>query len=111
MFSFFYNVRLNFSFNKNIIYVMDELVIYLSVFVRKEFRKFLKEYVYEYNIIFVLVIYDFFLVDMDYLDEIRIVEKKEEGFVIENIFNYFLKNDVNRNFDVLDKIKYFLGVG
>lgn len=110
MFGFFYNVGLYFSFNKNIIYVMDELVIYLSVLVRKEFRKFLKEYVYKNYVIFVLVIYDFFLVDMDYLDEIRIVEKEIEGFVIKNYFNYFL-NNVSKDFDVLDKIKCFLGVG
>ncbi len=44
MFGFLYNVGSNFSFNKNIIYVMDEPATYLSVPARKEFRKFLKEY-------------------------------------------------------------------
>ncbi|GAA8593414.1 hypothetical protein KYTH49_13300 [Helicobacter pylori] len=43
MFGFLYNVGSNFSFNKNIIYVMDEPATHLSVPARKEFRKFLKE--------------------------------------------------------------------
>ncbi|EPZ71280.1 hypothetical protein N197_02925 [Helicobacter pylori UM023] len=111
VFSFLYNVRSNFSFNKNIIYVMDEPATHLSVPARKEFRKFLKEYAHEHNTTFVLATHDPFLVDTDHLDEIRIVEKKEEGSAIENTFNYSLKNDANRNSDALDKIKHSLGVG
>ncbi|GAA8323314.1 hypothetical protein HpBT193_04060 [Helicobacter pylori] len=49
------------------------------------------------------------MVDMDHLDEIRIVEKKEEGSAIENTFNYPL-NNASRNSDALDKIKRSLGV-
>ncbi len=110
VFSFLYNVGSNFSFNKNIIYVMDEPATHLSVPARKEFRKFLKEYAHKHNITFVLATHDPFLVDTDHLDEIRIVEKKEEGSAIENTFNYSLKNDANRNSDALDKIKRSLGV-
>ncbi|GAA9846085.1 hypothetical protein VN0596_12270 [Helicobacter pylori] len=79
MFGFLYNVGSNFSFNKNIIYVMDEPATHLSVPARKEFRKFLKEYAHKHNTTFVLATHDPFLVDTDHLDEIRIVEKKEEG--------------------------------
>ncbi|GAA7800924.1 hypothetical protein JP0179_05140 [Helicobacter pylori] len=111
MFGFLYNVGSNFSFNKNIIYVMDEPATHLSVPGRKEFRKFLKEYAHKHNTTFVLATHDPFLVDTDHLDEIRIVEKKEEGSAIENTFNYSLKNDANRNSDALDKIKRSLGVG
>ncbi|GHP61575.1 hypothetical protein JP0046_02500 [Helicobacter pylori] len=110
MFGFLYNVGSNFSFNKNIIYVMDEPAAHLSVLARKEFRKFLKEYAHKHNTTFVLATHDPFLVDTDHLDEIRIVEKKEEGSAIENTFNYSLKNDANRNSDALDKIKRSLGV-
>ncbi|WRB78548.1 ATP-binding protein [Helicobacter pylori] len=110
VFSFLYNVGSNFSFNKNIIYVMDEPATHLSVPARKEFRKFLKEYAHKHNATFVLATHDPFLVDTDHLDEIRIVEKKEEGSAIENTFNYSLKNDANRNSDALDKIKRSLGV-
>ncbi len=110
VFSFLYNVGSNFSFNKNIIYVMDEPATHLSVPARKEFRKFLKEYAHKHNTTFVLATHDPFLVDTDHLDEIRIVEKKEEGSAIENTFNYSLKNDANRNSDALDKIKRSLGV-
>ncbi len=110
MFGFLYNVGSNFSFNHNIIYVMDEPATHLSVPARKEFRKFLKEYAHKHNTTFVLATHDPFLVDTDHLDEIRIVEKKEEGSAIENNFNYSLKNDANRNSDALDKIKRSFGV-
>ncbi len=110
MFGFLYNVGSNFSFNKNIIYVMDEPAAHLSVPAKKEFRKFLKEYAHKHNTTFVLATHDPFLVDTDHLDEIRIVEKKEESSAIENTFNYSLKNDANRNSDALDKIKRSLGV-
>ncbi len=110
MFGFLYNVGSNFSFNKNIIYVMDEPATYLSVPARKEFRQFLKEYAHKHNVTFVLATHDPFLVDTDHLDEIRIVEKKAEGSAIENNFNYSLKNDASRNSDALDKIKRSFGV-
>ncbi|GAA9839115.1 hypothetical protein VN0561_02500 [Helicobacter pylori] len=79
MFGFLYNVGSNFSFNKNIIYVMDEPATHLSVPARKEFRKFLKEYAHKHNTTFVLATHDPFLVDTDHLDEIRIVEKKKKA--------------------------------
>ncbi len=110
MFGFLYNVGSNFSFNHNIIYVMDEPAAHLSVPGRREFRKILKKYTHQHNTTFVLATHDPFLVDTDHLDEIRIVEKKEEGSAIENTFNYSLKNDANRNSDALDKIKRSLGV-
>lgn len=110
MFGFLYNAGSNFSFNKNIICVMDEPATHLSVPARKEFRKFLKEYAHKNHVTFVVATHDPFLVDTDHLDGIRIVEKKEEGSAIENTFNYSLKNDANRNSDALDKIKRSLGV-
>ncbi|GAA7343203.1 hypothetical protein MLS210_06110 [Helicobacter pylori] len=109
MFGFLYNVGSNFSFNKNIIYVMDEPTTHLSVPARKEFRKFLKEYAHKHNTTFVLATHDPFLVDTDHLDEIRIVEKKEESSAIENTFNYPL-NNAGKDSDALDKIKRSLGV-
>ncbi len=109
MFGFLYNVGSNFSFNHNIIYVMDEPATHLSVPARKEFRKFLKEYAHKNHVTFVLATHDPFLVDTDHLDEIRIVEK-EEGSAIENTFNYPL-NNASKDSDALDKIKRSFGVG
>ncbi len=110
MFGFLYNAGSNFSFNKNIIYVMDEPAAHLSVPAKKEFRKFLKEYAHKHNTTFVLATHDPFLVDTDHLDEIRIVEKETEGSAIENNFNYSLKNDASKNSDALYQIKRSLGV-
>ncbi|WQY35547.1 ATP-binding protein [Helicobacter pylori] len=110
MFGFLYNVGSNFSFNHNIIYVMDEPATHLSVPARKEFRKFLKEYAHKHNITFVLATHDPFLVDTDHLDEIRIVEKEEQGSVIKNGFSYDPKEDVGNNSDALHQIERSLGV-
>lgn len=110
MFGFLYNVGSNFSFNKNIIYVMDEPATHLSVPARKEFSKFLKEYAHKNHVTFVLATHDPFLVDTDHLDEIRIVEKETEDSVIKNHFNYPL-NNASKDSDALDKIKRSLGVG
>ncbi len=110
MFGFLYNVRSHFSLNKNIIYVMDEPATHLSVPARKEFRKFLKEYAHKNHVTFVLATHDPFLVDVDHLDEIRIVEKETEGSAIKNHFNYPL-NNAGKDSDALDKIKRSLGVG
>ncbi|QQW64185.1 ATP-binding protein [Helicobacter pylori] len=110
MFGFLYNVGSNFSFNHNIIYVMDEPATHLSVPARKEFRKFLKEYAHKNHVTFVLATHDPFLVDTDHLDEIRIVEKETEDSVIKNHFNYPL-NNASKDSDALDKIKRSLGVG
>ncbi|MGL2814434.1 ATP-binding protein [Helicobacter pylori] len=110
MFGFLYNVGSHFSFNHNIIYVMDEPATHLSVPARKEFRKFLKEYAHKNHVTFVLATHDPFLVDTDHLDEIRIVEKETEGSAIKNNFNYPL-NNTSKNSDALDKIKRSLGVG
>ncbi|WQV87937.1 ATP-binding protein [Helicobacter pylori] len=110
MFGFLYNVGSDFSFNKNIIYVMDEPATHLSVPARKEFRRFLKEYAHKNHVTFVLATHDPFLVDTDHLDEIRIVEKETEGSAIKNHFNYPL-NNAGKDSDALDKIKRSLGVG
>ncbi len=110
MFGFLYNVGSDFSFNKNIIYVMDEPATPLSVPARKEFRKFLKEYAHKNHVTFVLATHDPFLVDTDHLDEVRIVEKETEDSVIKNHFNYPL-NNAGKDSDALDKIKRSLGVG
>ncbi|WP_120883414.1 ATP-binding protein [Helicobacter pylori] len=110
MFGFLYNWGSHFSFDENIIYVMDEPATHLSVPARKEFRKFLKEYAHKNHVSFVLATHDPFLVDTDHLDGIRIVEKETEGSVIKNHFNYPL-DDSGKDSDALDKIKRSLGVG
>ncbi|GAA7479784.1 hypothetical protein HpBHB17_03630 [Helicobacter pylori] len=110
MFGFLYNVGSNFSFNHNIIYVMDEPATYLSMPARKEFRKFLKEYAHKNHVTFVVATHDPFLVDTDHLDEIRIVEKETEDSAIKNNFNYPL-NNASKDSDVLYQIKRSLGVG
>lgn len=111
MFGFLYNWGSHFSLNKSIIYVMDEPATHLSVPARKEFRKFLKEYAHKNHVTFVVATHDPFLVDTDHLDEIRIVEKEEQGSVIKNGFSYDSKEDASKNSDALYQIKRSLVVG
>ncbi|AFX90619.1 hypothetical protein HPAKL117_01020 [Helicobacter pylori Aklavik117] len=92
------------------IVVMDEPATHLSVPARKEFRQFLKEYAHKNNVTFVLATHDPFLVDTDHLDEIRIVEKEEQGSVIKNGFCYDPKEDAGNNSDALHQIKRSFGV-
>ncbi|GAA7171327.1 hypothetical protein ID0408_00190 [Helicobacter pylori] len=66
VFGFLYNVGSNFSFNKNIIYVMDESATPLSVPGRRGFRKLLKEYAHKNNVTIVLATHDPFLVDTNH---------------------------------------------
>ncbi|MCQ2766146.1 ATP-binding protein [Helicobacter pylori] len=110
MFGFLYYVGSHFSFNHNIIYVMDEPATPLSVPAKKEFRKFLKEYAHKNHVTFVVATHDPFLVDTDHLDEIRIVEKETESSAIKNNFNYPL-NNASKDSDALYQIKRSLGVG
>ncbi|WQY24170.1 hypothetical protein KVK14_01135 [Helicobacter pylori] len=92
-------------------YVMDEPATHLSVPARKEFRKFLKEYAHKHNTTFVLATHDPFLVDTDHLDEIRIVEKEEQGSTIKNGFCYDDSREYeSNNSDALYQIKRSLGV-
>ncbi|GAA6996002.1 hypothetical protein HpCHC82_12810 [Helicobacter pylori] len=93
------------------IVVMDEPATHLSVPARKEFRKFLKEYAHKNNVTLVLATHDPFLVDTDHLDEIRIVEKEEQGSAIKNGFSYDPKEYASNNSDALYQIKRSLGVG
>ncbi|WQT03383.1 ATP-binding protein [Helicobacter pylori] len=110
VFGFLYNIKSRVSFNNNIIYVMDEPATHLSVPGRKEFRKLLKEYAHKNNVTLVLATHDPFLVDTDHLDEIRIVEKEEQGSVIKNGFSYDPKENAGNNSDALHQIKRSLGV-
>ncbi len=122
-FQWFFNLFFNFLYKHHHNYegvpanygerivVMDEPATHLSVPARKEFRKFLKEYTHKNNVTFVLATHDPFLVDTDHLDEIRIIEKEEQGSVIKNGFSYDPKEDAGNNSDALYQIKHSLGVG
>ncbi|WP_104748901.1 hypothetical protein [Helicobacter cetorum] len=100
----------NISYDNNNIVVMDEPATSLSVPARQEFRERLRRYGKKRGITFVLATHDPFLVDTNHLDEIRIVERRTNGSVIHNEFNYSL-NNASKNSDALDKIKRSLGVG
>ena len=93
------------------IVIMDEPAYNLSIPARRECRDFLKSYGEKHGITFCVVTHDPFLLHIDYLDEIRIVEinmqgEDPKGAVIVNDFAKIKSNDT----DALKKIKRAFGI-
>ncbi|WQS98214.1 hypothetical protein FNE53_01965 [Helicobacter pylori] len=87
---------------------MDEMGSNLSVPTRKECRKFLKEFGQRVGVTFVLVTHDPFLVDMNHLNELRVLRHNEESLQSVSI-RHFSSVDLGDN-GALKTIKKSLGV-
>jgi ABC-type multidrug transport system ATPase subunit len=68
------------------IFVMDEPAINLHPSAQKELRVFLKEFAYSNNITILLASHSPFLIDLNHLDELRIIENKDNVVRIHNCF-------------------------
>lgn len=68
------------------IFVMDEPAINLHPSAQREFRVFLKKIARHYDITMVLAIHSPFLIDLNHLDELRIIENKDNVVRIHNTF-------------------------
>lgn len=95
------------------IVIMDEPAYNLSVPARYDCRKFLKSYGEANGITFLVITHDPYLIDIDHLDELRIVEEenKSKNSVNPkgaNITNNFAMGNTQSN--ALQKIKKALGV-
>lgn len=118
-FNLFFGLLYGHGLSKDSIVLMDEPAHNLSVPARKMCRDFLKKYGEEHNITFVVVTHDPFLVDIDNLDELRIIRKfstqdddestgenKMEGVGIINDFSAINQKDS----DTFRNIKKAFGV-
>ncbi|MWV61092.1 hypothetical protein DCO58_11470 [Helicobacter saguini] len=107
-FNLFFGLLYGKGLQKDSIVIMDEPAHNLSVPSRKEFRDFLKSYGQDYGITFVVITHDPFLADIDYLDEIRIVQNldSKNGVEIINDFSSIKSSDT----DALRSIKKAFGV-
>ncbi|MWV61047.1 AAA family ATPase [Helicobacter saguini] len=102
------------TLSKNSIVLMDEPAHNLSVPARKGCRDFLKSYGEKHGITFVVVTHDPFLVDIDNLDELRIITNMHssdtiaegKGVNISNDFSVIEREDSN----ALTEIKKAFGV-
>ncbi len=107
-FNLFFGLLFGNSLKKDAIVLMDEMGSNLSVPTRKECRKFLKEFGQRVGVTFVLVTHDPFLVDMDHLNELRVLRHNEESLQSVSV-RHFSSVDLGDN-GALKTIKKSLGV-
>ncbi|MGL2885146.1 AAA family ATPase [Helicobacter pylori] len=107
-FNLFFGLLFGNSLKKDAIVLMDEMGSNLSVPTRKECRKFLKKFGQRVGVTFVLVTHDPFLVDMNHLNELRVLRHDEESLQSVSI-RHFSSVDLYDN-GALKTIKKFLGV-
>lgn len=85
-FNFFFNVMSSTSLHPGDIIIMDEPATNLHPSAQKELRIFLKEFAYSNNITILLATHSPFLIDLNHLDELRIIENKDNVVRIHNNF-------------------------
>ena len=113
-FKWFFNLFFNFLYtdilNYGDIVLMDEPDAHLSLPARRDLRKFLKLFARKNGITFIVATHNPSFVDLDHLDEIRIVKHKKDipGVRIVNEF-YTVTNDKD-NVDALEDIIESFGV-
>ena len=103
-FNLYFGLLSDKSLNDGDIVIMDEPTSGLSPFARKECSKMLRKHGEENGVTFVIVTHDTFWVDSDYLDDLRIVEKRREDLKGSHIQNDFSRIE-STNTDTLLSIK------
>lgn len=122
-FSFFFNFLHSHNLNSGDIVLLDELGGSLSIPTQRDLRKFLKDFAKSKHITFIAAIHTPYMVDINHLDEIRIIEqnkpnKKSQDKIKHNdicsasIVNDFSKLDDNGEIemDTFAKIRQAFGV-
>ena len=92
-FNLFFNLLNSTNLNPGDIITMDEPATNLHVKGQRELRGFLKEFAIQNDITIIVVTHSPFLIDMDNLDEIRIVINENNISRIENNFSAAFKGD------------------
>ena len=88
-FNLYFNLLINFNLEPGSILIMDEPATNLHVRGQEELRGFLKEFAVKNNISIVIATHSEHLIDLDYLDELRIVSSKDGVSHISNLFSAF----------------------
>lgn len=108
-FGLFFYLYFRYDLQAGDIILIDEPDAYLSIPSIKGFRNIIKKIAKEMGITFVTTTHNPFFVDIDYLDEIRIVKKKKDGDGVE-IVN-FGDIDTHKEADTLKEIIDAFGLG
>lgn len=107
-FNFFFNFLYSNELNPGDIVLMDEPEIHLSIPGRRDLRNFIKKFARNHGITFITTTHNPSFIDVDYLDELRIVKFKKDkiGVEIQNDFSAIGEDEV----DTLNKIVDGFGV-
>ena len=92
-FNLFFNLLNSTELEAGDIIMMDEPATNLHVKGQRELRIFLKEFAIQNDVTIIIVTHSPFLVDMDNLDELRIVVNENSVSRIENVFSAVCQND------------------
>ena len=103
-FNLFFNLLNSTDLNHGDIIIMDEPATNLHVKGQRELRGFLKEFAIHNDISIVIATHSPFLIDLDYLDEIRVVVNKENITSIENNFAAVNENDPDSLLPIKDSL-------
>ena len=106
-FNFYINVLADKKLSKGDIVIMDEPATNLHPSGVIELRSFLKEYAKKSGITFIISTHSPFFIDIDYLDELRLIHRADEKATINNKFSV-LKDDTR---DTLFSVLNLLTVG
>lgn len=111
-FKWFFNFFFNFLYTNELkagdIVLMDEPEIHLSIPGRRDLRKFIKKFAKDTGITFIATTHNPSFVDIDYLDELRIIKNNKDGIgvKIQSNFSALADNEV----DTLDSIINSFGI-
>ena len=103
-FNLFFNLLNSTDLNPGDIIIMDEPATNLHVKGQRELRGFLKEFAIHNDISIVIATHSPFLIDLDYLDEIRVVVNKDNIASIENNFAAVNENDPDSLLPIKDSL-------
>nr|WP_242003811.1 AAA family ATPase [Brachyspira aalborgi] len=111
-FKWFFNFFFNFLYTNELkagdIVLMDEPEIHLSIPGRRDLRKFIKKFAKDTGITFIATTHNPSFVDIDYLDELRIIKNNKDGrgVKIQSNFSALADDEV----DTLDSIINSFGI-
>lgn len=111
-FKWFFNFFFNFLYANELkagdIVLMDEPEIHLSIPGRRDLRKFIKKFARDTGITFICTTHNPSFADIDYLDELRIIEHNKNGVGVKIKNNFSVVGD--EEVDTLDSIVNSFGI-
>lgn len=103
-FNFFFNFLHSNELNPGDIVLMDEPEIHLSIPGRIDLRNFIKNFARNHGVTFITTTHNPSFIDVDYLDELRIVRFKKDkiGVEIQNDFSAIGEDEVDTLNEIVD---------